>query len=66
MILAADEGDSGVDDHDVAGNVLVMLIAGEDTTANTLAWMLYLLQRNPQALRKAREEVLRIAPDPAA
>ncbi len=66
MVLAADEGDSGVDDHDVAGNVLVMLIAGEDTTANTLAWMLYLLQRNPEALRRAREEVLRVAPDPAA
>ncbi len=66
MVLAADEGGSGLDDHDVAGNVLVMLIAGEDTTANTLAWTLYLLQRNPEALRRAREEVLRLAPDPAA
>ena len=65
MLNAADQGGSGVDDHDVAGNVLVMLIAGEDTTANTLAWMLHLLHRNPQALAKAREEVRRLAPDPA-
>ncbi|GJJ04492.1 cytochrome P450 [Duganella rhizosphaerae] len=66
MICAADEGDSGLDDVAVAGNVTTMLLAGEDTTSNTLAWMLYLLQKNPAALRKAREEVLRIAPDTAA
>lgn len=66
MIVAADHGDSGVNDQHVAGNVLTMLLAGEDTTANTLAWMIYLLQRNPHALQRATEEVRRIAPDPAA
>jgi len=66
MICAADEGGSGVDDKAVAGNVTTMLLAGEDTTSNSLAWMLYLLQQNPSAMRKAREEVLRVAPDPAA
>jgi cytochrome P450 len=66
MIVAADRQDSGVDDHDVAGNVLIMLLAGEDTTANTLAWMIHLLHRHPQALARARDEVLRHAPDPAA
>lgn len=66
MICAADEGGSGVDDVAVAGNVTTMLLAGEDTTSHTLAWMLYLLQQNPEALHKAREEVLRVAPDPAA
>jgi cytochrome P450 len=34
-----------------------MLLAGEDTTANTLAWMIYLLTRNPEAMRRARDEV---------
>ncbi|HEX3138539.1 MAG TPA: cytochrome P450, partial [Rhizobacter sp.] len=66
MIAAADQGGSGVNDEHVAGNVLTMLLAGEDTTANTLAWMIYLLQRNPQALQRAVDEVRRIAPDPAA
>ena len=65
MIAAADEPDSGVSDATVAGNVSTMLLAGEDTTANTLAWMLYLLARHPNALKRAQEEVLRIAPDPA-
>ena len=57
MIAARDTEGSGVDDADVAGNVLTMLLAGEDTTANTLAWMIYLLSRHPEALRRARDEV---------
>lgn len=66
MIAAADEGGSGLTDEHVAGNVITMLLAGEDTTANTLAWMIWLLQCNPAALARATEEVLRLAPDPAA
>jgi len=66
MIAAADQADSGVNDQDVADNVLTMLLAGEDTTANTLAWMIHLLQRNPQALKRAQEEVRSKANDPAA
>jgi cytochrome P450 len=57
MIAARDTEGSGVDDADVAGNVLTMLLAGEDTTANTLAWMIYLLSRHPDALRRAQDEV---------
>jgi cytochrome P450 len=65
MLVAADDGNSGVDHDAVAGNVSTMLLAGEDTTANSLAWLLHLLHKNPEALARAREEVLRIAPDPA-
>jgi cytochrome P450 len=57
MIAARDTQGSGLHDADVAGNVLTMLLAGEDTTANTLAWMIYLLSRHPQAMRRARDEV---------
>jgi cytochrome P450 len=57
MIAARDTDGSGVDDADVAGNVLTMLLAGEDTTANTLAWMIWLLSRNPAALERACNEV---------
>ncbi len=66
MIAAADTEGSGLNDTDVAGNVLTMLLAGEDTTAHTLAWMIHLLHENPEALKRATEEVRRIAPDPAA
>src|SRR3954454_19461612 len=57
MIAARDIEGSGLHDADVAGNVLTMLLAGEDTTANTLAWMIWLLSRHPDAMRRAREEV---------
>ncbi len=66
MLAAAAQPDSGVSERDVAGNVLTMLLAGEDTTSNSLAWLIYLLQRHPEALRRARDEVLRVAPDMAA
>jgi cytochrome P450 len=64
MLVAAEEPGSGIDDQQVAGNVLVMLLAGEDTTANTLAWMIWLLWKHPEALAKARAEVRRVCPDP--
>ena len=57
MIAARDEAGSQLNDTDVAGNMLTMLLAGEDTTANTLAWMIYLLGRNPDAMQRARNEV---------
>ena len=66
MITAADTEGSGLNDTDVTGNVLTMLLAGEDTTAHTLAWMIHLLHGHPKALQSASDEVRRIAPDPAA
>jgi len=63
MIVAADREGSGVGDAEIAGNVLTMLLAGEDTTANTLAWLIWLLQRHPAALARCRDEVRRAVPD---
>ncbi len=65
MLVAAERGDAGVSERDVAGNVSTMLFAGEDTTANTLAWTIHLLHRHPQALARATDEVQRLASDPA-
>jgi cytochrome P450 len=63
MIAAAAREGSGVGDRDIAGNVLTMLLAGEDTTANTLAWMIWLLHKNPDALARCRDEVRSIVPE---
>jgi cytochrome P450 len=62
MLAAAAQEGSGVTERDVVGNVITMLLAGEDTTSNSLAWLIYLLHRHPQALQRARAEVLAIAP----
>jgi cytochrome P450 len=63
MIAAADQPDSGIDDSQVAGNVLTMLLAGEDTTANTLAWMIHLLWQNPDVMARAVAEVRSVCGD---
>ena len=60
MLVAADDEGSGITDAEVSGNVMTMLLAGEDTTANTLAWMVWLLHRHPACLDRAREEVDRV------
>ena len=65
MLAAADEPGSGIDDKQVSGNVLTMLLAGEDTTANTIAWMIHLLWRHPAALQRAQAEVRAVVGDPA-
>lgn len=63
MIAARDDPASGLTDTDVAGNVLTMLLAGEDTTANTLAWMIYLFERNRSVLERAAAEVRSVVGD---
>ncbi len=57
MVVAADDEGSGIDDKDISGNVMTMLLAGEDTTAHTLAWAIDFLHRHPDALARARTEV---------
>ena len=57
MIVAADAQGSGITGREVAGNVMTMLLAGEDTTANTISWMIYLLTRHPETLALAQAEV---------
>jgi len=63
MIVARDQPGNALRDEDVAANVATMLLAGEDTTANTLAWMLYLLSRHRWALERASAEVRRVLGD---
>ncbi len=65
MLVAADVPGSGITDLEVSGNVMTMLLAGEDTTANTLAWAIWLLHTHPACLQRARAEVDELAGDPA-
>ncbi len=60
MLVERERPGSALTDEDLAGNVLTMLVAGEDTTAHTLAWAIWLLARNPQALADAQREASRV------
>ncbi|MCB1190307.1 MAG: cytochrome P450 [Leptospiraceae bacterium] len=57
-ILAKNETEgSQVTDHEIMSNVMTLLLAGEDTTANTLAWIMYYITKYPKIQNKIREEV---------
>lgn len=47
----------GMDRQQLRDEVITMLTAGHETTANALAWTLYLLSKHPDVLRRVEEEV---------
>lgn len=57
MIAAQNENASAVSPLELKGNVLTMLLAGEDTTAHTLGWLIYQLSRHPDVFTRMRAEV---------
>jgi cytochrome P450 len=68
MVVAQDT-EGTYTDQEIVGNTLTLLLAGEDTTAHTMAWTLWLLSRAPDIqARWASEarEVLGDLPFPAA
>ena len=56
-LLAANEAQR-LSDEELHGNVMTLLLAGEDTTSNTIAWALHLLSQHPDVLRAARAEAI--------
>lgn len=56
MLVARDADGSALSDDEIVANVFTVLLAGEDTTANSLAWVVYLLYTHPQAWRALVDE----------
>lgn len=48
MLTLRDEPNSGFNDDDLHANILTLLLAGEDTTAHTLAWAMHILAGKPE------------------
>jgi cytochrome P450 len=58
MILARDETTGlGMDDGQLRAQVMTLLLAGYETTANAMTWTWYLLSQNPAAGARLRDEV---------
>lgn len=55
MLVASDD-DGGLGDDEVFANTLGALVAGEDTTASALAWIIHYLTLDPVLMRKVRDE----------
>ncbi len=68
-LLAANE-QARLSEQELRGNVMTLLLAGEDTTSNTIAWALHLLGQHPQIAEQARQEACAALktgdPDPCA
>lgn len=62
MLMGAtdEETGEGMDDRQLRDEVMTIFLAGHETTANALAWTLYLLSKHPDALRQHVEEVERV------
>lgn len=57
MLNARDEHQLSLTDENIRDQVVTFLIAGHDTTANTIAWCLYQLSRNPEIQAKILQEI---------
>jgi len=60
LVAARDERGAGLSEEELLGNVLTVLLAGEDTTANTLCWMLYHLHQDRPAWHEVVAEADRL------
>jgi cytochrome P450/NADPH-cytochrome P450 reductase len=47
----------GLDDDNITNQMITFLIAGHETTSGMLSFAIYLLLKNPEKMRKAREQV---------
>ena len=56
LLLAHDEDGTHLSDLEIQGNIITILLAGEDTTAHTLAWLLYLITEHPEVQHKMQQE----------
>jgi cytochrome P450 len=57
LLLAQDENGNYLTDVEIQGNIITILLAGEDTTAHTLAWLVYLITEHPEIQHKMQMEV---------
>jgi cytochrome P450 len=54
------DGTDPLDDADVIGAVLTMIVAGEDTTAAATSWAMYFLAAHPEVQRRVRAEAAEV------
>lgn len=60
LMESRDEDGNPMSDDLVRDNILTLFFAGHETTANTLTWVFYYLDKNPAVAAKLHEEVDRV------
>ncbi|MFE3260682.1 cytochrome P450 [Nocardia sp. NPDC059229] len=59
-LLLAQDGRGSFTDDELFAEALTILIAGQDTTSNAMAWLLYHLAGKPEVQQRIREEIAEI------
>ncbi|OIQ36372.1 MAG: hypothetical protein BM555_02745 [Crocinitomix sp. MedPE-SWsnd] len=49
--------------EEIYGNVFTMLLAGEDTTSNSISWAIYYLAQHPEIVKRIRDEAKEVYGD---
>jgi cytochrome P450 len=57
MLAAREVEGSEFTDEEISGNVLTMLLGGEDSTASTMAWIFHFLTEHPDIQARAQVEI---------
>lgn len=60
---AIEKEDVDMDDMKIAGDMIIQLIGGTDTTANTCTWTIYLLYQHPNVHQRLFKELRELIPD---
>jgi unspecific monooxygenase len=66
IMMATDEAGEGMSDRELRDELLTLLVAGQETTASSLSWVLYWTHRDPSVLARLQEELASLGdrPDP--
>ena len=60
LIEARDEDGQPMSDQELRDEMITMLLAGHETTATSLSWVVHRLLQNPDVLEKVRAELQRV------
>jgi cytochrome P450 len=63
MDARGESGEERMSDRQLRDEVITMVLAGHETTANLLAWSFELLSKHPDVERRVREEAVRVLGD---
>ena len=64
LLQARDENGGAMSDAELHDEIVTLLLAGHETTASAIVWMLYWIHYLPEVQQKLRAELEALGPDP--
>ncbi|MEM9215813.1 MAG: cytochrome P450 [Cyanobacteria bacterium P01_F01_bin.150] len=64
LLQAKDENGDGMSDAELHDQLVTLLLAGHETTASAMVWMLYWICYLPEVEQKIRDELAELGPNP--